>query len=175
MVGELGKDLIPHQLLGSNYQFFPCSQCWVIYDSLFPWWKQDGSPSAFTTSLMYQEHVCKTVTCWVTGGAGESPLAGAGPSLDHLNQFCFQAHWCLPIDLPLSFLLHYTKLLVEFLQVIIDYVFYSKVVNLRCFKQKQSTLYAFKTHEVLLVFVLLWMLHNAEHRANLSLNRTFWN
>lgn len=173
-VGELGSD-IPQQLLGSNYLFFPCSQCWVIYDSLSPWWKQDGSTPVFTTPLTHKEHVCKFVTCWVTGGAGENPLAGAGPSPDPLNQFCFQVHWCLPIDLPLSFLLHYTKLLLEFLQVIIDHVFSSKVVNLRCFRQKQSTLYVFKTYEILLGVVLQWTLHNAEHRADLSLNRTFPN
>lgn len=56
--------------------------------------------------------------------------------LDPLNQFCFQVHWCLSIDLPLSFLLYYTKLLLEFLQVVIDHVFSSKLVNLRCFRQK---------------------------------------
>lgn len=56
--------------------------------------------------------------------------------LDPLNQFCFQVHWCLCIDLPLSFLLHYTNFLLEFLQVLIDHVFSSKWVNLGRFRQK---------------------------------------
>lgn len=87
---------------------------------------------------------------------------------DPLNQFCFQVHWCWSIDLPLSFLLHYTKLLLEFLQVVIDYVFSSQMVNLRCLRQKQSAVYVLKTYKILLVFGLLWMLHNSEHRVHLS-------